>query len=475
MNRNKLTPCRKVGLSRKKITSLKTVESLLSENKNENQVTNTPEILKNIPESKPFLKIEVNSDTPCRQVGLSRKRKTPTSLVSSQKEVNFCTPSRVEEKNNQEYNERNSNIGSSHMSVKEQNVGNEISNYSEQNNKTHLSCAKKLSSLFPSPSSAKDKLSIISDTDYDKESVEKNPKNSVCKLVKSKPFSENLSDIENGNSPSLISTESENIAVKTKKFVKQHSMKSAQKNLCDKNLSAEFISENSSQLSVEENISSRNNTQFIKVCYFNEKENPNKIRKQKSEEKETKLSTHLLEDDDFDIIPKKKKPNRLLERSKTEIIKKEKKSNKNKLKKSLSAGDSRSRTLTDSSIKNNTSTLDLQNNCFVKLEKLKESHDQSDDDFEVLSCTPKETRIKNLDTLEEEVKKKRQIVEELERAKLCKKMHSAEDLKKLTSIWKNGCIDALQDLLKQLNMHSYMDMEMLLKKLNIPQDFIPSS
>ncbi|KAL3270296.1 hypothetical protein HHI36_009347 [Cryptolaemus montrouzieri] len=90
MNRNKLTPCRKVGLSRKKNTPVKTVEVLLNENNsNSPNITGNTSITQNLEKviiDKRSPKIELNHDTPCRQVGLSRKRKsTPLNNTCKRK------------------------------------------------------------------------------------------------------------------------------------------------------------------------------------------------------------------------------------------------------------------------------------------------------------------------------------------------------------------------------------------------------
>ncbi|KAL3270297.1 hypothetical protein HHI36_009348 [Cryptolaemus montrouzieri] len=114
--------------------------------------------------------------------------------------------------------------------------------------------------------------------------------------------------------------------------------------------------------------------------------------------------------------------------------------------------------------------------CFVKLGKMENAkiptikQDLSDDDFDTFTSTPRENIRARVDKLEKEIEEKRLIVDELRRAKLCKKMHDTNELKNLTSIWKSGCVIALNDLLKQLNKHSQIDMVTLLKKLNIPQD-----
>lgn len=487
MNRSKLTPCRKVGLSRKRNTPLKTVESLLIDDVD--KASSTPKTEKTT-DLKPLLKTEISNDSPCRQVGLSRKRKTSTPVDDFKLKKNLSTPSNgkvIKTKNikiKEDKNHVDTPLDCSSENKEIPVINTEITQGPKSQEDSHVSCAKKLSKLFSSPSGAKTKHKTKKLTDTESFVENKRSENNIEKDSCSNNISSKFE---------IISTTKD---VETKEDLNKFSIKNGEKeNLHDINseehrtsiiTSSEKSLQNSTNI-VNTTINKQNQSNFIKVCYSNEKENKThqdeilKDRKTKEQKTYCELSE---DDDDFEFLPKKRKPIKLLERSKTEVGKKAKKS-KNELKKSLSVGDSRSRTLTESTITSHTSSLNSLNDCFVKLEKFKEStnkhntcltpQEQSDDDFEEITCTPKEIKIKNLDMLKKEVEEKRQILEDLKRAKMLKRMHSTEDLKMLTSRWKHGCVNALQDLLKQLNMHAFMDMETLLKKLNIPEDFIPSS
>lgn len=495
MNRNKLTPCRKVGLSRKKNTPLKTVEGLLNENCEVNKEQFTPKLITKTKSHKLVSNTDVNNDTPCRQVGLSRKRKISTPLNNFQKEA----------KNEVVENEIESNLELSLTQSldKTKNCRNGTSK-SYKSNDANISCAKKLSNLFPTSSNSKNKYDKTSQVQEISCTV-KNKKTLIVQdeIIANKSIEE-IKTKERLNNCSQLSSKSEDVR-NVENLVGNDQVNSNQADTCDSNETIQLTVKESESMTFRSNtnIISQNDNQFIKVCYSADKENekivntdlnPKQLEVSKISFKGEKLKYTSIgknkpkifklmeDDDDFEIEPKKKKSK--LERSKTEVSKNEKTSKKDKFKKSLSVGDAKLRTRTDSPITSNLSSIDSLTDCFVKLEKIKEFTDKSisltpkdlsDDDFEFLTCTPKETKMKNLDCLQREVEEKRQILEELKRAKLYKKMHSAEDLKQLTERWKYACIEALQDLLKQLNMHSYMSMEMLLKKLNIPDNFIPLS
>lgn len=82
-----------------------------------------------------------------------------------------------------------------------------------------------------------------------------------------------------------------------------------------------------------------------------------------------------------------------------------------------------------------------------------------------------------IEKLETEVEKKRQLLQDLKQAGIYQKTHDVENLRKLTNTWKNGCISALHDLLPQLQQFGVenMDMAKLLIKLRVPQNLITLS
>lgn len=110
---------------------------------------------------------------------------------------------------------------------------------------------------------------------------------------------------------------------------------------------------------------------------------------------------------------------------------------------------------------------------FKVLKQTKSVTSVIDDDEDAFTSTPerdqneKNSLIEQIKTLENEVKVKRKKVEDLKQAQIYKTKHNIEELKNLTDIWREGCVKGLHELLTKLQMHGPMKMSTLLHNLNI--------
>lgn len=85
----------------------------------------------------------------------------------------------------------------------------------------------------------------------------------------------------------------------------------------------------------------------------------------------------------------------------------------------------------------------------------------------------KDVTEKMVNEIEKRIKEKEDKLTRLKQAEVYSKKHRVDDLKALTLTWKNGCQQALTDLLVLLKSHNNdMDMVTLLQKLNIPDNMI---
>ncbi|VEN41901.1 unnamed protein product [Callosobruchus maculatus] len=119
----------------------------------------------------------------------------------------------------------------------------------------------------------------------------------------------------------------------------------------------------------------------------------------------------------------------------------------------------------DSSLKNELS----------KLPKVVSNLHEDDEDM-AFTSTPEQDKnekkklIKMVTDLENSIKEKKKKLEDLTQASIYKNKHNVKELDALTNIWKTGCESGLKSLLKQLQSHGPMDMATLLEKLHIPPD-----
>lgn len=70
------------------------------------------------------------------------------------------------------------------------------------------------------------------------------------------------------------------------------------------------------------------------------------------------------------------------------------------------------------------------------------------------------------------ISNKEKYLDSLKQSNIYEKLHKVDEIKQLTLLWKNGCIKALSDLLEQLQSHGTIDMNILLRNLNIPSSII---
>lgn len=119
--------------------------------------------------------------------------------------------------------------------------------------------------------------------------------------------------------------------------------------------------------------------------------------------------------------------------------------------------------------------------CSKVLKQTKSITNILDDEEDAFTSTPerdkneKVTLIEKIKTLENEVKVKRKKVEDLRQAQIYKTKHNIEELKNLTNVWREGCVKGLHDLLAKLQMHGPINMSTLLNNLNIPNEIAKRS
>lgn len=118
--------------------------------------------------------------------------------------------------------------------------------------------------------------------------------------------------------------------------------------------------------------------------------------------------------------------------------------------------------------------------CTVSLEQLPllyeecqiKTEEKDDADFVTSSKHEGMKYTEEVKNITKRIKLKEEQLESLKRAELYKKKHNIEDLKSLTNTWKQGCIQALLDLLPHLKAHGDINMQTLLKNLKIPSTMI---
>jgi hypothetical protein len=86
-----------------------------------------------------------------------------------------------------------------------------------------------------------------------------------------------------------------------------------------------------------------------------------------------------------------------------------------------------------------------------------------------------EVDLHMLKELEKQVHKKRELVDSLRQAEIYKKKCDVKELQELTALWKSGCTAALNELLPLLQEHGQIDMATLLNNLRIPEEIITLS
>ncbi|CAG9819407.1 unnamed protein product [Phaedon cochleariae] len=98
-----------------------------------------------------------------------------------------------------------------------------------------------------------------------------------------------------------------------------------------------------------------------------------------------------------------------------------------------------------------------------------------DDDF---TSTPDHDKFQKRDLmdkvkyLETQMKEKRKKLEDLKQASVYKTKHNVEELMMLVGKWKEGCVLGLNGLLTQLKNHGPIDMPLLLKNLQISNEVV---
>ncbi|CAH1966175.1 unnamed protein product [Acanthoscelides obtectus] len=101
-----------------------------------------------------------------------------------------------------------------------------------------------------------------------------------------------------------------------------------------------------------------------------------------------------------------------------------------------------------------------------------------DDEDMAFTSTPeqekgeKKTLINSITELEKSIIQKKKKLEDLKQASIYKQKHNIEELDALTNRWKTGCELGLKCLLKQLQAHGPIDMATLVANLHIPDDVV---
>ncbi|XP_050499941.1 uncharacterized protein LOC126880197 [Diabrotica virgifera virgifera] len=101
-----------------------------------------------------------------------------------------------------------------------------------------------------------------------------------------------------------------------------------------------------------------------------------------------------------------------------------------------------------------------------------------EDDDDAFTSTPdrekneKQDLIVRIKELENIIRDKKTKVDNLRRASVYKSKHNIEELKNITEKWRQGCISGLNGLLNQLQTHGPIDMPTLLRNLQIPNEVI---
>lgn len=110
------------------------------------------------------------------------------------------------------------------------------------------------------------------------------------------------------------------------------------------------------------------------------------------------------------------------------------------------------------------------------LSKIRYSDGMDDADF--FTSTPEEEKVKRkkleqkMRLLETDIKQKQSVLENFERASIYRSKHNIPELKRLTSLWSDGCVKALKDLLAHLQAHGPMDLGTLLNNMQISKDVV---
>ncbi|CAH1115175.1 unnamed protein product [Psylliodes chrysocephalus] len=101
-----------------------------------------------------------------------------------------------------------------------------------------------------------------------------------------------------------------------------------------------------------------------------------------------------------------------------------------------------------------------------------------DEDEDAFTSTPdrekneKRELIEKIKDLESKIKIKKQKVDNLNRASVYKSKHNVNELKQLSDTWRQGCVLGLNELIVKLQNHGPIDMTTLLRNLRIPDEMV---
>lgn len=101
-----------------------------------------------------------------------------------------------------------------------------------------------------------------------------------------------------------------------------------------------------------------------------------------------------------------------------------------------------------------------------------------EDDDELFTSSPesekrqRENLLQLTADIEKEIRQKQEKLEKLKQAQVYKKKHSPEKLKVSSDRWIEACRAALNDLLTKMLEHGSIDMDTLIKNLNVPNDIV---
>lgn len=186
--------------------------------------------------------------------------------------------------------------------------------------------------------------------------------------------------------------------------------------------------------------------------------NSEKIKKNSKDELSSTKPIILSEDEDFMDTKENKKKLKLCRTESLEKKQKCKVDNNINLK-STKSSEKNSKTL--KSLKSSTSSI-------------------LDDEEDAFTSTPEREKsekialIEKIKIIENEVKQKRKNLEDLKQSQIYKSKHNVEQLKILSNVWREGCVKGLNDLLSKLQMHGPMNMSTLLNNLKISSEMVKS-
>lgn len=386
--------------------------------------------------------------TPCRQVGLSRKRKTPLSNpIKSSENLNSDNCTSISSRNSS--NSDTTPVNHSKFLKKRKKNENELLNFKSSSGgscevNTILKENENMQESCDIKSSKKDLLQTFTSEDLFNMSDDQ-----PCSLEKNEIIetTENAIPHMKGNISQISNREYSKIE---KGDVQQNV---SDKKMAKKNLSSDF--------KTFESVSKKSGRSFS----------------------QTSVSDNS--DDDFMITGNSGNTQRSVKERETKPLKKTISSKKSL----LSVADD----------KNDSREMNCIQKCKIHLQKLDEDEVNSSnfvdhitsiktlnikcnsnvvDDAEFFTSTPEEEIVKRKDlekkmrSLESEIKQKQSILENLERASVYRSKHDIPELKRLTSLWLDGCVQALKDLLVHLQGHGPIDLITILNNMQIPKEII---